>query len=394
MPNPLRAEDNRASELPFSKKFIFSLIVILLYGLIFFALYFSSVYYRSNSIYAHLKSNSRDWKGSPHRADSELGYAPIPNATGAHVFPIGPDIPMRYDEFGFRVPVDSGSDRENSRPLLLALGCSFTYGDATYAEDTYPYLVGKLLHGTMQNAGVCSYGLTQMLILARKLIPLHRPDYILVQYSPWLVERATQKFASSYYGKLPVPYFYDSGNELKIRPPVFLTILGSLPFDRYRNTPRTIADHVSFFWNVALPLFIHDDVHMISYFLERLGGIAPRGSSRGDELTRYVYSEISKVAVENHCRMLIVILGRDVNPVRFTPDLFPSNAIVVNAHQKMLDELPHLDEEAYERTYMHWRGDPPVIVDRHPNEVAYKIIANEIVRRIREDLAAKEGPEP
>ena len=46
-------------------------------------------------------------------------------------------------------------------------------------------VVAQGLGGTVLNAGKCAYGLSQMLILARRLIPRYRPDYVLVQFSPW-----------------------------------------------------------------------------------------------------------------------------------------------------------------------------------------------------------------
>ena len=115
---------------------------------------------------------------------------------------------MRFDKNGFRVPVGDTPTESHGSPLVLTLGCSFTYGDAVYARDTYPYLVGQSLKGTTKNAGCCSCGLSQMLILAGKLIPSHKPDYLIVQYSPWLISRSLSPFSPTYGGKSPAPYFY------------------------------------------------------------------------------------------------------------------------------------------------------------------------------------------
>ncbi len=49
---------------------------------------------------------------------------------------------------------------------MLTLGCSFTYGAANHAEDTFSYLVGNYFGGSTKNAGVSSYGLSQMVINA------------------------------------------------------------------------------------------------------------------------------------------------------------------------------------------------------------------------------------
>jgi hypothetical protein len=154
-------KDDMSSNNPRNKLSRKKIIAFYLMAFIAFTVFISSPYfaynlYQAYSIYGYVKTSQRGWSGKVHRADAELGFAPIPNARGAHVFPIGPDIPMRYDENGFRVPVTESSASSNQRPLILALGCSFTYGDATPAEETSPYLVGQYLRGTVKNAEVCS----------------------------------------------------------------------------------------------------------------------------------------------------------------------------------------------------------------------------------------------
>ena len=144
---------------------------------------------RAFSAYSFLKSDHLGFRGQVHRADPELGFAAVPGAQGFHVFPVGPPFPMRYDAEGFRIPASQAPDAVRRRPLVLALGCSFTYGDGCRAEDVYPQLVAAELGGTALNAGKCAYGLSQMLLLARRLIPQYKPDYVLVQFSTWLPGR-------------------------------------------------------------------------------------------------------------------------------------------------------------------------------------------------------------
>jgi len=159
---------------------------------------------------------------------------------------------MRYDKDGFRIPVEGNTTLSNPHPLVLTLGGSFTYGDATYAEDTYPHLIARYLGGTTRNAGRCGYGISQMMILAKRLVPTHKPDYLIVQYSPWLIDRARNPFAPTHFGKTPTPFFYGK-DELEVHPPVFATKNRDIPLDRYRGSPKDAIDFVSFLWNVGVP---------------------------------------------------------------------------------------------------------------------------------------------
>ena len=366
------------------KKLAFYLIVLLIPAITISFLYVAYTAYRTNALYSYVKLNQRGWKGKVHRADPDLGFAPVPDSEGSEVFPIGDDIPVRFDKDGFRVPLDSGaSEPINTRPVVLTLGCSFSYGAATSAENTYPFLVGRRLAGTTKNAGVSSYGLSQMMVLANKLVPIHKPDYLIVQYSPWLVDRAQNPFAPTYFGRVPTPYFFASHNEMALHPPVFQTMVLDLPIDRYRNPQRGLVDRVSFLWNVGLPLYIHDDFNLSIYAVRRMFGFLPEPVSDREQLTRFVYGEIAKVAKANGAKLVIVVLGNDYKPVPIPDGVFPAEAIVVNAQDDLLAHLPIVNQDNYEKAYFHWRGSPSRIVDSHPNESAHRIIAEAIVRAIQ-----------
>lgn len=365
------------------KNLLFSFSLFLILALTIFGIYCGYLFYRTTLFYPYIKTNQRGWSGNVHRGDAELGFAPVPNSQGAHIFPIGPEIPMRYDENGFRVPVvTQKSPATNTHPVILTLGCSFTYGDANSAEETYPYLVGQALGGTTKNAGVCGYGLAQMVLLARRLIPIHKPDYVLVQYSPWLAKRAQSPFASTYSGKIPTPFF-SAEPELMLHPPVFATKVYDLSIDSYRKSPQTTADLLSFFWNVGFPLFLHDDVSMAIYYVKKFFGFVPKTIADREQIEKYAYGEIVKTAKENGAKVVVVILGVDSKPVRVPEHLFPDDCIFVEAHAALLERLPVVDDETYQKQYEHWRGSPPVMVDYHPNPLAHSIIAELIVAKIK-----------
>ena len=368
-------------ELNKKKNLTIYLTQLLIFAITMSLLYIGYNVYLSKKLYSYFKSNQRGWSGKTMRADAVLGFSPIPNSQGAEIFPVGPDLPMCYDKNGFRSPIGNNNTKSNQKPVVLVLGCSATYGSAVYAEDTYPYLVGQSLGGITKNAGCCSCGLSQMLILARRLIPTHKPDYVVVQYSPWLVSRALDPFAPTYFGKAPNPYFYEDDG-VALHPPVFRTKITDFSIDSYRNSPESAIDFISFMWNVSLPLSIYDDFHMSRYLLKRTFGLIPKPATNDSKVVSYVYEEIAKLAREEDAKLVIVLLGSNHKPVEISSHLFPADSIIVDAHNALLERLPIVDEENYNKNYAHWRGSPPRVVDRHPNEKAHKIMAEEIILKI------------
>lgn len=382
---------NQEQKLSKKKNYIFYVILYLIPLVAILFVYNGYTLYRTKKIYSYIKSNYRGWSGNVHKPDTELGFAPIHNAKGAHVFPIGPDIPMRYDDNGFRIPFGENSVISNTHPVVLALGCSFTYGDAIHAEDAYPYLVGKHFGGTTKNAGCCSYGLSQMLILAHRLIPKHKPDYLIVQYSPWLVRRAISPFAPTYFGKCPTPYFYENG-KLELHPPVFQAKMIEPSINSYRNSPKSTIDFIIFFCTVGLPQFIHDDFHTLLYTVKKYFGFIPNPTAKDWKVVSYVYEELAKLARGNGAQLIIVVLGKDNKPVQVPKKLFPVDAILVDAHKALLENLRMLNRENYIRHYAHWRGSPARPVDYHPNEKAHKIIAEAIISKIKPFMEKRSEP--
>jgi hypothetical protein len=355
----------------------FGCTLILLLGIVY-ALLFA---YRSQRLYAYVKSQSRGWRTPAYCKDAELGWSPIPGVRSAHTFPIGPDIPMQFDDDGFRVPVGE-QRKDRGRPLILALGCSFTYGDACYAEETFPHKVAGLLGGTELNAGGCSYGLAQMLLLAERLIPKYSPDYVIVQYSPWLVDRATAHFAPSYFSKAPNPFFADTHTgQVELQPPVFQRY--DIDLSPWRTSERGVLEFTSFLFRAALPLFVHDDARYLLYRFRLAVGQVHEPTKNRTEVVRTVYGRIQALCSECGAIPVVVVLGYKIEPVPIPPELLETGLPVADAQALLLSSLPESTEIAYGAAYRHFRGSPPVCVDDHPNDRAHTLIAESIVDCIR-----------
>jgi hypothetical protein len=340
---------------------------------------------RANELYSFLKDSGRGWTHRVFRPDAELGFSPVPGATGGDMLPYGPPIPTRFDEDGFRVPAGE-ADASARRPLVLALGDSFAYGAGCLAEEAFPQLVAAALNGSALNAGSPSYGLAQMSILARRLIPRHAPDFVLVQYSNHLVPRAQSGTGLSFFGALPTPMFVADGDGLKLRPPAFSPWALELPLPEFRRTPRGALDHAAFLFRAGLPLLVHDDMVLGRIEAERKLGWAP-GPAESERIVQAVYSEIAGLCRAAGARMLIVLLGRSPSPERLAE--LRKNAVVVDAEialcRGVYSECPRVQAgpgEAYLRAYGLFRGSPPVLVDSHPNPQAHAIIAAQVMAEI------------
>lgn len=339
--------------------------------------------FRSWHVYAFLKSDHRGFRGHLHRADPELGYTAVPGASGFQLLPGGAPQPVSYDLEGLRVPAGQETRVPRQRPFVLTLGCSFTFGDATLAEDTYAEVLAHRLGGTALNAGKSAYGLAQMLILARRLIPRYRPDVVVVQFSPWLAQRGTSRFAHVTFGAAPVPYLtQDAEGRVNVVPPAFPAALFDLPFARFDRPDRGPGEFLSLLFRAGAPLFLHDDVETCRYRLRERAGRFPLPAPDPERLNRAVYAEITRLARENGARPVIVRLSHPLEIHYQAMRELSREALLVNA-QAALDARAR-DYEDYQRQFAHWRGSPPVLVDPHPNAEAHRIIARQIARALQQ----------
>ncbi len=344
--------------------------------------YCLNITFRSGKSYLRIKTNQHGWSGEVFKLDPKLGFSSVPNGEGEEIFRIPPNIPVRFDEHGFRIPASDNYSSAKRRPLVLTFGGSFTFGALVLAENTYPYLTGQYLEGSTHNAGLPSYGLAQMYLLAQALIPKHKPDYVVVQYSDWLTGRSQRPFAPTYNGKLPTPFFVE-GDPIGIHPPVFAARIFDLNVGKFRQSRLAPSDAASFLRNVGIPLFLYDDYNVTAYKIKKLFGLIPESYADSEDLEEYVYGGIHKIARANGAKMVMVTIGHNAEPITIPERVVPPGAIVANAQATLIDRLPEKDNESYMREYTHWRGSPPQHVDGHPNAYAHKIIAEEIFSSIK-----------
>lgn len=342
-------------------------------------------FYNITHIYQMNKKPSNGWKGKVHAPHSRLGYKPVSNSTGIQTFSIGEGLPMKYDENGFRVPTSYNHDvNKNNRPRILFLGCSFTYGASCMAEETFPFLIEKKLNGYSINAGACSYGLSQMLLLAKELVPQYKPDYVVFQHSSWLVLRSLLGYIPAHRSMgIPAPFFDKENN---IVYPLYESNIYNFPTEQYKTTQKSFSDYIGFLYE-TFPLYMEDVFKKSIVNVRQFFGLIPSPNKNNSAVERHVISEVNKICKENGSQMIILNLSWPTDKYKNTAN-FPldekENIPVAKADSLMYAQLA--PGESYEKKYYHyrWSGKKMVMVDPHPNPVAEKIIADEVIRVINE----------
>jgi hypothetical protein len=362
------------------KRLFFTAITVVIFLLFSGLLYLSTVFWRTSRMY----DEPRRWIGSVYQPDEEFGSFPKPNSRAHHALPYGKSIPVAFDRNGFRVPLEERSGFAVDTPKILFLGGSFTHGYGVPAEETFAYLAAKELDSRSLNAGLSGAGLSYMVMRAKREIPPFKPSWVVVQYSSWLVRRSLRFYQPTKFGKTPLPYFYESDGSVQIHPPVFVTTNFELPVAEYARKGL-----LPYFWNVGLPLFTHDDYHVALTSTKSLLGILPRPARSRQRVVDYAYKEIEEVCREYGANMLVLKLYSGIN--NRSPDELG------NLSSPVIDTLPVLSSGLPEKTDKEWReryylraGDPPRVVDSHPNEAAHRLIAEAIVNAIRTAVDQKQ----
>jgi hypothetical protein len=368
------------------KIFIFGFSVIFFFVA---STYTISLHKRSIELYNYITAEKkRGWKGLLHQADDILGYIPIPNAKGFQTFPVGDDKPMAYDKNGFRIPsADTNQTNFKSNFDILFLGCSITYGDACLAEETFPYLVAEGTKLSYANAGVCGYGLTQMLILAERLIPKYKPKYVIVQYSRHLIIRGTSLFAPFYFGHLPNPYLRENGDSFEIVAPLFKTKIFDLDFETIKAKSLR-----SSYFNTIIPFILKDDWLALNSKIKL--GILKKPTSNYSKAELFSYSRIIDIAKANNSNVIILNLYNNLDhnnninlPFSFKELKSQPGVFLVNVDSLLYDNLKRGNLIDFGKAYYHFYidGTDTIFVDRHPNALAHKIISQSIIKTINKN---------
>lgn len=374
--------------IPLHRKIIFSLITFTFF---LGASYLGFITWRGYEWYRRIKNQEPPLisSGNMYAADPVLGYRPVPGSTGFHVLPIKPDVPIRFDADGFRVPMDKEPDVPAHIMRALVVGDSFTFGEACTAEETYAFLVGETLKWKTMNAGIGGYGLAQIVLRTKELLAVHKPDVLVFQYSTWITPRSKTFYSPVNPGVIPVPFMVENHNgEVEIKPPLFQAILFDLPVRRFINENKSIGDFIHFLARVMVPLRFHDDFLRLPPFIRHKLGLLPTAQDEV-KMVAYAAKEVHAACRAMKISMVVVYLG-PVPPEQRQKFESLGDVLIIDAEQPLLEHVAKT-KKSYAELYFHWRGSPPVIVNEHPNALAHQLIAQKVSQELRKKSLTEKG---
>ncbi|MCU0468641.1 MAG: hypothetical protein MUF58_08570 [Arcicella sp.] len=375
----------------------FAVVII---GLFFLIKELYSNFRAVDRLYVYYKKNI-GIVGDVFTADDSLGHRGIPNSTGKSVFPLDKNtqivVPIKLNEEGFRIP--ENAPVVNSDTLMMFLGCSFTWGDYSLAEDNYSSQAVKLLKYKPLNCGINAYGLAQMLILAQRQIPKHKPKVVCVQYSPWLADRARFIFFPSAHGVMPFPFVTQNDkNELYIHEPYFRSALYNPDYKYYKTSPESFSDKLSFFFNVGVPVAIVDSWKQRFIQWKMTFGIAPTSESDNQKIEKFVYEKIYQLCKAHNARMMVLNVGGfGYSDEQRMSNHYDRKRFQETMSSDLLQNITFIDADSVLRAgikpkenyskYVQWgkiNKVDSIIYDNHPNPMTHKIIAETLVKGMKQ----------
>lgn len=352
-----------------------------------------------DKLYSYYKKNI-GILGDVFMADDTLGHRGVPNGSGVSIFPLENrqiSVPIQLNNEGFRIPVKA--QNVNSDTLMIFLGCSFTWGDYSLAEENYSSQAIDLLKYKSLNCGTDAYGLAQILILAERKIPQHRPKIVSVQYSPWLADRARFMFFPSAHGVMPFPFVTKNKDaKFYVHEPFFRSSLYNPEYKYYKTSPVSFADKFSFFFKVGFPVAILDSWKQHIAQWKMTLGILPTAESDNQKIEKYVYERIYELCKQNGARMVVLNIGgfgySDEQRMSNHHDRKHFNETM---NSELVKNVTFIDADSVLRAgikpnenyskYVQWgkvNKTDSILYDNHPNPMAHKIIAKSLVEGIKQ----------
>ena len=281
------------------------------------------------------------------------------------------EINIFHDQFGNR-KINNNSYTPTSRPTILFLGGSHTWGAGLENHQTYPALIQEKSDYNCLNFGQCSVGLDQLVIVLLDHIKKIQPTHVVIELHPWVVHRVLRKSAIGF----PKPYFRIENNKISLKNISKLNHFGlyRMFFSKYATFEKALKEYAAEIDVVNLnknydPLFM---VWNQNYYKDMY------------RIIEFLFQTAKNLCKENQAELLIV-LGPTQQELEFRPSIVnlidPRFPRIRLTEMLFSEKIAYLDlEPKFEA--MNSVQDRGVYPDGHINQSGHQIFASSILEKI------------
>lgn len=313
--------------------------------------------------------------------DPKMGHVGIPHASGYYGYSIGDSIemkvPVHLNPDGFRTAENYMNGEQ--KPQDLFLGCSFTFGDFLPAEQTFPYLTAQRIGHNYDNTGASAYGLVQMYLRAKELLPKQQYSYVFIQYSPWLADRAMSLTGPTLSGYYPFPYFSDKGGVFESRPVAFNSSFRGNEINLKKYRGRSYDGKWEFIGEVGIPVEIFDFTKYHLAHLKTKVGLLPKPTTNKNDLEQFVYHKIIEEVRLHGAEPVVLCIDCNLE-APFLENLDAKIIDIGRDIRELTDDDPEKRKKMFQIHY--YTGTDSVWVDGHPNQKAHEIYSQTILNNL------------
>jgi hypothetical protein len=245
-------------------------VSIFFIGILFFLLNLYILFY-TNLILSVISTGKTLYSTGIYESDTIFGLHGKPNSKGYIFFPGGDSIPVLLNSIGERISMQSQGEKSFKRKILF-IGDSFTFGDANYFEESFPYLISKGLEMQLVNSSMVGYGYTQYLMKIKNKISSDDFNTIAIQISPYSAERSINGFLPA-FSKIPTPFFcINQQDSIVIHPALYKTnffeIINKVGISQFSDKKYSLKLFWNFYTQIGFPLYLSQIRNEFMIFLK------------------------------------------------------------------------------------------------------------------------------
>ena len=281
------------------------------------------------------------------------------------------EISIFHDEIGNR-KIDNDSYTSTSRPTILFLGGSHTWGAGLENHQTYPALVQDKSSYNCLNFAQCSVGLDQLVMVLLDHIRKIQPEYVVIELHPWVVHRVLRKSAIGF----PKPYFRLEDNNISLK--------NISKLNRFKLYRKFYSKYVTF--EKALEEYAAEiDVINLNKNYDPLFMVWNQNYYKDMyRIIQFLLQTAKNLCEENQAKLLIV-LGPTQQELEFCPSIInlinPRIPRIRLMEMLYSEKISFLDlEPKFEA--MKDADDKGIYNDGHINYSGHQIFANSIIEKI------------